>query len=282
MQGRRTMRHWIPGEAFAMPGTIGANHAKRKLAANELVLCLGVNQLRTPNIAMIAAACGFDAVYIDLEHNPTSLETAAAICIAALGLGVTPIARVTSHDPHDATRILDCGAQGVMVPHIQNAHEARAVVEACRFPPHGHRSAAGSTPALGYAALKQPDVCRLLNDNTLLIAMLETPEAVENADAIAAVDGIDTLHIGATDLSTEMGIPGDYQHPRMRAAFEKVANAAKAHGKSMGVGGVREDLAFQTWLLQLGVRYLTGGSDVGYILSAGRRDVRQLREVALD
>jgi len=94
-----------------MRTTIGTNLARQKLANGELVLCLGVNQMRTPNIAMIAAACGFDAIYIDLEHNPTSLETAAAICVAALCLGVTPIARVTSHDPHDATRILDCGAQ---------------------------------------------------------------------------------------------------------------------------------------------------------------------------
>src|SRR5438477_6417727 len=113
-----------------MPTAIGDNLAKKKLAVNELVLCMGVNQLRTPNIAMIAAACGFDAVYIDLEHNPTSLETAAAVCVAALGMGVTPIARVTSHAPPDATRILDCGAQGVMVPHVQNAAEARPIVAA--------------------------------------------------------------------------------------------------------------------------------------------------------
>src|ERR1700722_16984840 len=137
-----------------MPMPIRENRAKKLLKSNELVLCMGVNQLRTPNIAMIAAACGFDAIYIDLEHNPTSLETAAAICVAALGLGVTPIVRVSSHDPHDATRILDCGAQGVMVPHIQNVAEARAVVEACRFAPIGHRSAAGTVPALGYAPLK--------------------------------------------------------------------------------------------------------------------------------
>ncbi|MGH7153691.1 MAG: HpcH/HpaI aldolase family protein, partial [Acetobacteraceae bacterium] len=180
---------------------IGSNLTRQKLQRNELVLCLGVNQMRTPNIAMIAAACGFDAIYIDLEHNPTSLETAAAICVAAVGIGVTPIARVTSHDPHDATRILDCGAQGVMVPHVGSAAEARAVVEACRFAPAGHRSAAGTVPALGYAALKQGDINRLLNDNTLLIAMLETPDAIEQADAIAAVPGIDMLHIGSTDLS---------------------------------------------------------------------------------
>lgn len=264
-----------------MPTPIGANQAKRRLASNELVLCLGVNQLRTPNIAMLAAACGFDALYIDLEHNPTSLETAAGICVASLGLGVTPIARITSHDPHDATRILDCGAQGVMVPHVNTAAEAAAMVEACRFPPSGHRSAAGSTPALGYAALSQPEVNKRLNEETLLIAMIETPEAVANAEAIAAVEGIDMLHIGSTDLSTEMGIAGEYKHERMITAYETIAAAAKKHGKSMGVGGVREDLDFQSWLLRLGMRYLTGGSDTGYILSAGRADVRRLREVPL-
>src|SRR5579875_2231769 len=230
-----------------MPREIGENRAKAMLKAGELVLCMGVNQLRTPNIAMIAAACGFDAIYIDLEHNPTSLESAAGICVAALGLGITPIARVASHDPHDATRILDCGAQGVMVPHVRNAAEARAIVEACLYAPKGHRSAFGSGPGLGYAALPQAEICRLLNEHTLLMAMIETPEAVANAEAIAA--------------------------------FESVARAAKSHGKAMGVGGVRQDFEFQSWLLRLGVRYLTSGSDVGYILSAGRADVRQLREL---
>ena len=113
------------------------------------------------------------------------------------------------------------------------------------------------------------------------MAMIETPEAVANADAIAPVDGIDVLHIGASDLSIEMGIPGQYTHERMRAAFESVARAAKGHSKAMGVGGVRQDCEFQSWLLRLGVRHLTSGSDVGYILSAGRADVKQLRALKL-
>ena len=87
------------------------------------------------------------------------------------------------------------------------------------------------------------------------------------------MDGIDTLHIGSTDLGTEMGIPGEYQHPRVRAA--------KAHGKAMGAGGVREDLEFQTWLPQRGVRWLTGRSDTGDILRAGRRGTRQLRALPM-
>ena len=264
-----------------MPHDICVNHAKRKLAANALVLAMAVNQMRTPNVAMIAHACGFDAIYIDLEHNPTSLETAAAICVAALGVGITPIARVSSHASIDATRVLDSGALGVMVPHIQNAAQARSVVEACRYPPAGHRSVAGALPSLGYAAMSQAQAIERLNKETLLIAMIETPEAVENAGEIAAVEGIDTIHIGSSDLSAEMGVPGQYAHDKMRVAYEKVAAAAKNHGKSMGVGGVREDLPFQTWLLDLGVRYLTGGSDTGYILSAGRADVKQLRALKL-
>jgi 2-keto-3-deoxy-L-rhamnonate aldolase RhmA len=253
------------------------NRARRRLAEGGLVLCMGVNQLRTPNVAMLAGACGFDAIYIDLEHNPTDLESAAAIAVAAIGLGVTPIVRLGSHDPQAAARVLDGGAQGVMVPHVQSAAEAAAMVAACRFAPLGHRSAAGTLPALGYAALPQAEINLRLNEETLVIAMIETPDAVAAADAIAAVPGIDMLHIGSTDLSTEMGIPGDYQHPRMRAAYEQVAAAARAHGIAFGVGGVREDTPFQGWLMALGMRYLTGGSDVGYILSAGRRDVAAMR-----
>jgi 4-hydroxy-2-oxoheptanedioate aldolase len=244
-------------------------------------LGLSVNQMRSVNIGLAAEACGFDVIYVDLEHNPTSLETAAAICVAALPTSVTPLVRVSSRDPHDIARILDCGAQGVMVPHVSTVAEARAAVEAVRFPPLGHRSAFGTGPTLNYQPRPQREVNDFLDAQTLLIVMLETPEAIENADAIAAVDGVDMLHIGATDLSCEMGVAGEYKHERMRAAFETTAKAAKKHGTSMGVGGVRNDLEFQTWLLNLGVRYLTGASDIGYVLAGGRADVKILRGVDL-
>src|SRR5271166_4830343 len=133
-----------------MPTPIGPNLARQKLANDELVICLGVNQARTPNIAMIAAAAGFDAIYVDLEHNPTSLETASMLCVAAIGAAITPVVRIDSQDGHLAARVLDGGAQGLMVPHINSAAEAEAIVTACRFPPIGHRSVGGAGPALGY------------------------------------------------------------------------------------------------------------------------------------
>jgi 2-keto-3-deoxy-L-rhamnonate aldolase RhmA len=149
---------------------IGENRAKKMLKPNELVLCMGVNQLRTPNIAMIAAACGFDAVYIDLEHNPTSPETAAGVVRRGIGHG--DYADRPGQLARSARR--DCGAQGVMVPHVQNAAEAKSIVEACLYAPRGHRSAFGSGPQLGYAAIPQAEVCKVLNEQTLLMAMIET------------------------------------------------------------------------------------------------------------
>jgi 2-keto-3-deoxy-L-rhamnonate aldolase RhmA len=263
-----------------MPNVV-ENIAKRKLREGKLVLSLSVNQMRTANIGLVAAACGYDAIYCDLEHNPTSLESAATICVATLPTGVTPLCRVTSRDPHDIARVLDCGAQGVMVPHVSTVAEANAVVEAVRFAPIGHRSSFNQAPSLGYGSYPQGQLNKLLNDETLLIVMLETPEAVENVDAIAAIKGIDMVHIGSTDLSTEMGIPGEYRHDRMRAAYEKVAAAAKAHGKSMGVGGVRNDMEYLTWLVSIGVRYLSGASDLGFILQGGKADVEVMRKIKL-
>jgi 2-keto-3-deoxy-L-rhamnonate aldolase RhmA len=257
------------------------NKAKRKLKAGQLTLCMAVNQMRTADVALIAAACGFDAVFIDLEHAPTSLESASLICVAALGAGITPIARIASHHPHDMARILDSGAQGLMVPHIETPDDARAIVLNCKFPPIGHRSAAGTGPALGYRPIPQEEINRRLNDEMLLIAMLETPQAIDNADAIAAVPGIDMVHIGAVDVSNELGIPGAFRDPQMRTVFEKVAKACKTHSKAMGVGGARGDLELQKDLIGLGVRYLTIGSDVSFLMAAARRDINALRAVVV-
>jgi 2-keto-3-deoxy-L-rhamnonate aldolase RhmA len=253
------------------------NHAKRKLKAGELVICLGINQMRSAEAPMIAAACGFDAIFIDLEHSATSLETAAMISVAALPLGVTPIVRVPSHEPFHAARALDSGAQGVMVPHVQNAAEAAAIVQHLRYPPVGHRSAYGTGPALGYAPVGQADVNGILDREELVVAMLETPEAIEEANAIAAVAGIDMVHIGALDVSNMMGIPAAYRDPRMQAAFRTVADACRRHGKAMGVGGARGDSSLQQDLVRLGVRYLTTGSDVSYLMAGARPEIAALR-----
>jgi 2-keto-3-deoxy-L-rhamnonate aldolase RhmA len=255
------------------------NRLKRKLAAGDLTFCMGVNQARTPNVTMIAAAAGFDAIYVDLEHNPTSLETASMLCVAAIGAGITPMVRIGSQDGHLAARMLDGGAQGLMVPHINSVTEAEAIVTACRFPPLGHRSVGGAGPALGYKQMPQGEISDFLNRETLLLAMLETPEAIEQAEAIAAVPGIDGLHIGSNDLCSEMRIPGKYHDPRYLRAVEIAGKAARSRGKSLGIGGVLFDHELQTELVRLGARYLTAGHDVTYLLRGARADVERMRTI---
>ncbi len=256
---------------------VSTNIAKAKLKANELVLCMGVNQMRTPNIGMIAAAAGFDAVYIDLEHNPTDLETMAGICVGALGMGVTPLVRIPTTDPAVVARVLDVGAQGVMVAHINTAEEAKRVVEAALFRPMGRRSAAGTLASLGYKPMSQAEVNRVINRETLVMAMIETEEGLANVESIAAVPGLDTLHIGANDLSVELDLPGQVEHPRLHEAYARVAAAAKANGLSMGVGATGGKRELQQQLLGLGVRYLTCGIDVGYVTAGGRAETSAIR-----
>src|SRR5215470_10019870 len=257
------------------------NAMKRKLAAGELVLCMNLRLARSVDIAMVAQAGGYDAFYVDMEHSPYSIDTTATICAAALGIGITPLVRVPSHDAHWSSRVLDGGAQGVIVPHVDNRNQAEAVVRNCRFPPLGRRSVMGLGPALGYRATPLGELNERLNRDTALIVMLETSEGIENAAAIAALPGIDVLLIGSGDLTTDYGIPGQVDHPRLRAAYERVAEACQVQGKVLGVAGIRHNVALQGELIRLGARFVIAGTDVNYVLAGARQDTTALREIPL-
>jgi len=255
------------------------NSAKQKLAAGGLVLCMGLRQARSPDIALIAAECGFDAVYADMQHSPLSLETVSAICVGALGRGITPLVRPPSHAGDWISRALDGGAQGLIVPDVDDAAQARAVVDHARFAPLGRRSVMGPTPALGYRALPPEKINQALNAETLIVVMLESPQGIANAHAIAAVPGVDVVLIGSNDLCNRLGIPGELRHPKLREACESAAQACRAHGKTLGIGGIRGDLELQRDLVQLGARFIIAGSDTGYLADAARRDADALRRL---
>lgn len=257
------------------------NGVKRKLEAGGLAIGLGVVHLRTVNVAGIAEQCGYDWLFIDMEHNTMSIDTAVQICVAALPTTVTPIVRVPSHDPYHAARALDGGAMGIVVPHVNTADQARRVVDACKFPPLGHRSLTAPAPQLGFAALPVAEAIETLNRNTLIVIMLETPEAIDNADAIAAVEGVDVLLIGTNDLTAEMGIPGQYADERVIAAYERMIAAARTHGKSAGMGGIYENGLMETYI-SMGVRMVLGGGDIGFMMGAARARAGFLAGLNLD
>ena len=254
------------------------NRMHEKLARGEVALCIATRLARTSEIAMIAESCGFDALFVDMEHSTISLDTAAQICIAALPVGVVPLVRIAGHQFEDATRLLDMGALGIICPNVGTRVVAESFVRACRFPPLGERSVGGAGPLQGYHATPLAEVNEQGNTATTLIAMLETPEGIANADAIAAVPGIDVLLIGSNDLCTAMGIPGELKSPKLRAAYEAAAKACKAHGKHLGVGGIRADVAHVAELVKLGARFVITASDVQYLLKAARTEVAALRK----
>src|SRR5947207_6780391 len=194
------------------------NKTKLKLQKNELALGFGVHHLRTSAIAMIAAATDHDWLFIDMEHGAISVHEAAQICLAALPTGITPIVRICADALYEGTRCLDNGALGVIVPHVDTVDRAKEIAHAFRYPPLGHRSWGGPPAAFRYQAHGNAEAQVALNDAVLVVAMIESPQAVANADAIAAVPGIDGLLIGTSDLTAELGISGQIGHARVAEA----------------------------------------------------------------
>ena len=139
----------------------------------------------------------------------------------------------------------------------------------------------GLGPALGYRALPLGEFNTRLNSETVVIVMLETAAGIDNADAIAAVPGIDVLLIGSGDLTTDYGIPGQVDHPRLREAYERVAGACRTHGKVLGVGGIRNNVTLQGELIRLGARFVIAGTDTTYVLAGARQDTTALRAIPL-
>ncbi len=213
-----------------------------------------------------------------MEHNALSIDTAAQICLAAQAAGLPALVRIPGDDPSTAARLLDGGAAGIVVPHVDTPEQIAPIVERCRFPPRGRRSIGGPLPQLHYAALPAAEHMAKADARTLLVAMIESPKAVANAGAIAALAGVDALLFGSNDLALEMGIPGRLDDPRIETAYREVIAAARAHDKLVGLGGVYTAELLERYL-PLGFRFALLGSDLALVLAGGRERVATARRI---
>jgi len=252
------------------------NHAKEMLEQGELSLGVGIRNARTSDIGKAMKTAGFDWLFIDMEHNTMDIDTACQIAVAAQDAGITPIVRVPGFEHHHATRALDGGAQGIVVPHVDDAETAAQMVSNCRYPPVGKRSMTGSLPQLAFESHPFDQIAEGVNAATLLILMLETPTAIANADAIAAVPGVDALLIGTNDLCMEMGIPGQFDHPDVAAAYETMVAACKKHGKHPGTGGVYNPELMKKYI-GIGARLILSGSDMAFMMSGAKAQASAVR-----
>lgn len=258
---------------YGEPMTVALRDALR---GQPLVLCLALLNSRTPDVPAVAAACGYDAIYVDLEHTSTSLETARMLCMSALGAGISGLVRVPSHDPSVIARVLDGGAVGVIVPHVNSKEEAQAVIRAARFPPIGHRSISGPNAVSGYQPLTAPQLVDVLERRTVVAVMIETPEAVDASESIASVEGIDMILVGPSDLTAEMGIHGQYENPHFQRAVESVAAACRGHGVALGMAGIKS-VELLNRFVGLRLRFISAGTDIGLMTEAATARAQALR-----
>jgi 2-keto-3-deoxy-L-rhamnonate aldolase RhmA len=257
--------------------TVTENATLKKLKSGQVALGVILKLNIGVEMAKIARASDHDFLFIDLQHNGMSIETASSICTASLDSGVTPLVRVPRQEASIASRLLDNGAMGIIVPDVESAEQAREIVQNCRFAPLGARSVGAGYPQLGYGGYSTSEAARLMNEQIMLVAMIESGRGIENADAIASVPGIDVVHIGSNDLLYEMGISGELGKEKHFALAEKVRDACRAHGKIFGIGGVRApDL--QSRFIAMGARMLTTNSDLAFLLAAMGERAKSMRE----
>ncbi|MEK9723738.1 MAG: aldolase/citrate lyase family protein [Rhodospirillaceae bacterium] len=252
------------------------NHAKARLEAGELSLGIGLRQARTVDIGKAMKTAGFDWLFIDCEHNSMDLDMACQISVAAQDAGITPIVRVPGFESFHMSRALDGGAMGIVVPHVDGAETAARLVSQCRYPPVGHRSMTGALPQIDFETHPFDEVVAAVNAATLLVVMIETPTGVANADAIAAVPGVDALLIGTADLSLELGIPGQTGDQKIKDAYKVVLDACAKHGKHPGMGGVYVPELMNEYI-DMGMRLILSGNDISFMIAGAKQRTAELR-----
>ncbi len=196
--------------------------------------------IRDPGVSEMLAGCGFDWIVLDCEHSARDVPEVLAGLQAMAPYPVQPVVRVKSLDVAEIKKMLDAGAQSILVPYVQNAEEARLAAAAVTYPPEGLRGVAGSVRANRFGAI--PDYFNRARDEICLIVQIETREAMDNLEEIAAIPGIDGIFIGPADLAASLGHPGNPGHREVRAAISEAIGRVRAAGKPAGFLSPDEDL----------------------------------------
>lgn len=257
------------------------NSVRARLEKDELALGAYVRMGRTADVPKMFKHAGFDFIWLDLEHAVVPLSIGYEMALSAIDVGMTPLIRLSGHSPSEINLVLTNGFLGVIAPHVDTPEQAKAIAECCRFYPEGNRSVPNGFPHFQWASIPFPEAAGILNRETICIVMLETEEAIANADAIAAVPGVDVLKIGGSDLTFELGIPSEYGHPRMEAAVAAVIEACRKHGKYPGLGGVNENALVEKYV-GMGMRYMSTGTDVGYMMAGAGQRSKFFRDLKLE
>jgi 2-keto-3-deoxy-L-rhamnonate aldolase RhmA len=248
---------------------------RKKVLAGECVYGTMIRQARDPGSPVIFASVGYDFVLIDMEHGNYSMETVADLIRGSKSCGIAPIIRIPHLETHFISRILDAGAEGIMVPMTSTQQQAEAIVRYSKYPPFGNRGFGTQTGQTDYKPSKAVEFMKEANEQTLIIAQIETKEAVKNVDAILGLEGIDVGLIGPNDLSLSMGVPDQMNSEIFTQAVEKVVDSAKKKGKASGIHIGNIELV-KKWKAK-GMTVLACSTDIGFMYNASKSTLEELK-----
>ena len=252
------------------------NTAKEKLRQGQPAVGTWLS-LPDPFAALHLARVGFDWLNVDLEHNPINLESAALMFLNIAQSGCVPLARITVNSEENVKRVLDVGAWGVVCPMVNTREEAERLVSYVKYMPQGIRGVGGQLRALSFGT-DAATYFQRANEETLVVVQAEHIQAVENADAILSVPGIDAVFVGPNDLSASMGLPptGDCADPRVAEAVEHIRATALAHGVAPGIHVF--DGATVRRRIDEGFRFIALSSDVHFMLARAKSELAEGRQ----
>lgn len=253
------------------------NRVKAALAQGKAVTGPIISEMRSTGGVKLMANAGHDFLFFDMEHAMFDWEVVLQLAQMALVCDICPLIRPTDNIYALVARSLDAGAQGVIIPRVETAEQARATVQFAKYPPLGRRGAGGDARN-GYARKSALEAIESANRESLIVVQIESVDGVNNAEAIAAVEGVDVLLIGPQDLSISLGCHGDFGHTTFLDAARTVVDAGQKHGKSIGMVE-REAADMRRWY-EAGMRFLVCSTDSHMLFSSASRDVHELRAFA--
>lgn len=248
---------------------------RKRLAAKEVQLALFL-ALGSVAAAEIAGHAGYDVLLIDHEHSPYDFESALHCMNAARGTAAETWVRIPANDQAYVKRILDCGADGIMCPMINSAEDAARLVSYCRYAPRGVRGFAPTVCRYNSYGYRREEYSRRIDQDLAIMVQVETQIAVDNAAQIAAVEGVDIVFVGPADLSASLGVPGQFAHPQLMAAFDQVERATRAAGKVLGTMLMPGQEAAS--LIARGYDFIVTGVDLALMRSGMESQTKTFRD----
>jgi 2-keto-3-deoxy-L-rhamnonate aldolase RhmA len=252
------------------------NLTKQALRAGRVQIGCGFGQFRSPEVARILKTAGFDWAFLDTEHGNFDLETIQDICRVASLVGLTPVVRVADIQYHLVARALDCGAEGIVFPRVESPELLERAVSWIKFPPLGVRGCGLSSMHVNYEPMSIPQIIDYWNENSMVILQIETLRAFEMRDELLSIKGIDAVMVGPVDLSISLGIPGDFNNPKLIDTVEKIRDSCAAHGVAPGIQMRALPMA-KMWR-DRGMKFLGCGSEFGMLAERAGEIAKALRD----